>query len=194
MEPRDTREQPLGPETRRALGIRVRVWRPKKEEKQLCLSRCLRNYCSCSVAAPSGEGASGSFHLQHHKWVDRRRRSVVSDFAGNWVFNIFLWKKFFWVPSAGVRNQDSLGEVCWFVTEICGCRWWMELSELKKERSSSKKIRRRRRREKRRWVHGCTILEPCIIWRKNSSEKEWLIAEVGAARACYISESIWFSN
>jgi hypothetical protein len=36
--------------------------------------------------------------------------------------------------------------------EIRDCRWWMELSELKKERSSNKKIqrRRRRRREKRR--------------------------------------------
>jgi hypothetical protein len=33
--------------------------------------------------------------------------------------------------------------------EIRDCRWWMELSELKKERSSSKKIQRRRR-EKRR--------------------------------------------
>jgi len=63
MEPRDTRENPLGPKMRRALGMRVRVWRPKEEEKQLCPSRCLRNYCSCSVAVPSGEGASGSFHL-----------------------------------------------------------------------------------------------------------------------------------
>jgi hypothetical protein len=61
-----------------------------KQEKQLCLSRCVRKCCSSSVAARSGEGASGSFHLQHHKWVDRRWRSVVSDFAGNWVFNIFL--------------------------------------------------------------------------------------------------------
>ncbi|CAN5964772.1 unnamed protein product [Sphagnum jensenii] len=58
MEPRDTRENPLGPETRRALGMRVRVWRPKEEEKQLCPSRCLRNCCSCSVAAPSGGGWS----------------------------------------------------------------------------------------------------------------------------------------
>jgi hypothetical protein len=33
--------------------------------------------------------------------------------------------------------------------EIRDCKWWMELSELKKERSSSKKIQRRRRREKR---------------------------------------------
>jgi hypothetical protein len=49
-----------------------------------------------------------------------------------------------------MRNQDSLSAVCWFVTEIRDCRWWMELSELKKERSSSKKIQRRRRREKRR--------------------------------------------
>jgi hypothetical protein len=115
MEPHDTRENPLGPKTRRALGMRVKVWWPKEEEKQLCPSRCLRNYCSCSVTAPSGEGASGSFHLQHHKWVDRRRRSVVSDFAGNWVLNIFLWKKFFWVSSAGVRNQDSLSAICWSV-------------------------------------------------------------------------------
>jgi hypothetical protein len=36
------------------------------------------------------------------------------------------------------------------VTEIRDCRWWIELSELKKECSSSKKIQRRRRREKRR--------------------------------------------
>jgi len=93
MEPCDTRKNPLGPETRRALGMRVRVWRPKEEEKQLCPSRCLRNCCSCSVAAPSSEGASGSFHLQHHKWVDRRRRSVVSDFAGNWVLNNFFVKE-----------------------------------------------------------------------------------------------------
>jgi hypothetical protein len=85
--------------------------------------------------------------------VDRRRRSVVSDFAGNWVFNNFFVKEILLgFVSGSEKSRLSLSAVCWFVTEIRDCRWWMELSELKKERSSSssKKIQRRRRREKRR--------------------------------------------
>ncbi len=148
--------KPPGPETRRALGIRVRVWRPKEEEKQLCPSRCLQNCCSCSVATPSGEGASGSFHLQHHKWVDRRRRSVVSDFARNWVLNIFLWKKFLWVSSAGVRNQDSLSTICWYVTEkfVIASGGWSSRSS---RRSAAAVRRSREEEEERREVESMAV-------------------------------------